>query len=526
MVFDRLSRKYGISHSGDFIALGKAEAEAEALPSSTIPLRCVYEDYNNLLKLLSNENFIVVGRKGSGKSAFAEYVYSLSVDEPNIFCKFIRQQEANLEHLVQIGSDLGHSVEKENLYKWLILTNILKLFSDNKAIENNRNFTLLGQFLKKNSGFIDIQGSEVKELVEKQGFEVNVEYLKRYFRSKLNKTLEIKQEKAPFFKLIPHLREVVLNVLTSTEEKKNNNSYVLFFDDLDISFDSSNQSSIDSLVSLLRVTKEVNNELFGKNELESKVILLLRDDISKTISSNATDTAKIFSSYSSNVSWYQDDYHQSDSETNLNIRKFINKRIEYSFNKMGYSINKSDPWKSLVQEPFSENRDRHHTKTSFKYILDHTFFRPRDIILFFKPLETHKYVIPLRKHDVNHLIGRYCDEVMNELKNELSCFYSKNKITMLFNAIGKISRECKDSENNSCSYQKAVQAINENCEDVDPYSILDDLFERSMIGNMSGSKFAFFKYREPKNSVYTFNKTLDVILHNSIKVFTTNKGYA
>lgn len=525
MALDKLLKKYGSHNSNEFIIIGKTEAEAEALPTSSVPLRMVYEDYNNLLTSLSSENFIVIGRKGSGKSAFSEYVYGLSQDEPNVFCKFIRQDEANLEYLVQVGLDSGHPIERENLYRWLILTNILKLFHDNRAIENNNDYALLGQFLKKNSGFIDIRKSEIKELVEKQGFEVSIEYLKRYLRSKRSKSLEIKQEKAPFYKLIPHLREVILNVLTSSEEIQNENSYILFFDDLDIAFNSSSQNSIDALVSLLRVTKEINNEFFGKNNIDSKVILLLRDDISKSLAGRATDTGKIFTSYASYISWYQDEYHQTDSETDLNIRKFVNKRIKYAFDKINKKIDSDDPWKSLVQDPFIDDREGY-SKTSFKYILDHTFFRPRDIILFFKPLENHSYKIPLDRNDVNHLIGRYCDEVINELKDELSCFYSSDQIIMLFNAIGQISRECKASKNNSCSYSKAVIAIKSNCTTIEPNSMLSDLFERSIIGNIAENKYAFFKYREPKNSTYTFNKEMSIILHNSIKVYTANKGYA
>ncbi|EGR2405748.1 hypothetical protein DYA88_17330, partial [Vibrio cholerae] len=103
----------------------------------------------------------------------------------------------------------------------------------------------------------------------------------RFFTSKLNRSIEIKQEKAPFYKLMPHLIEVLTKVLASPCEKANKNSYVLFFDDLDIGFDAQNPSSIDSLVSLIRVSKEINNDLFSKNSIDAKVVLLLRDDISK-----------------------------------------------------------------------------------------------------------------------------------------------------------------------------------------------------------------------------------------------------
>lgn len=520
MVFKQLLKKSNTNN--DYIFLGAPEAEAEALPHSKMPLSIVYKDHNELIPSLVNEKFIIVGRKGAGKSAFAEHICSLSIHEPNLFSKFIRQGESNLEHIVQIGKDSGNQIERENLYKWLILTNILKLFSDNQGLETNKDINLLKQFLKKNSGYIDIRESEIKELIQKQGFEISLEYLKRFFTSRLNKSLEIKQEKASFYKLIPHLKEVLLNVLSCQTEKENKNSYVLFFDDLDISFSASNPDSVNSIVSLLRVSKEINNDFFAKNNLDSKVVILLRDDISKSLATINSDTAKIFSSYAAYINWYQDEYHNSDDEIKLNIRSFINDRIKYAFESIGLEVNKDDPWLSLVQDPFKNSQDSN--KSSFKYILDHTLFRPRDLLLFFKPLSTHKYTTPLSKPDVNHLIGRYCEELVNELKNELSCFYNETQIITIMNAIGEISSECKSTPS-GIRYHDAIKIIDQNCNGVNAANLLEDMFNRSLIGNMAPNGYYYFKHREPTTDKYDFNKSYSVILHSALKVYCSNKGY-
>lgn len=511
--------------NSDYIFLGATEAEAEALPTSKMPLSSVYEDHHNLIESLQNEKFIVCGRKGSGKSAFAEYVLSLTEDNPNMFCKFIRQSEVNLEKIIQIGKEAGHTLEKENLYTWLILINILKLFSDNQAVKNNKEYNFLERFLNQNIGYVDIREPEIKELIQKDGFEVNIEFLKRFFTSKMNKNIEIKKTKAPFYKLIPHLQQVILKVLKSENELNNKNSYILFFDDLDISFDSKNQESIDSITSLLRVSKEINNNFFAKNNLESKVIILLRDDISRLISTHNSDTAKIFSSYSTKINWYQDEYNMNNPETYLNIRKFINARIKHAFTSLkGPEFLSEDPWCDLVEDPFRNNKSQKAQKTSFKYILDHTFFRPRDLILFFKPLQNYKYEIPLKKLDVNQLIGIYCKEVINELENELSCFYSPTQIQNIFCALGSISTLCKKN-NGSTTYEDAAHAIGENCKDVEAHDLLNDLFERSFIGNIGDNNHVFFKHRESFLDNYVFNKKSRILLHNAIKVYGTQKGY-
>lgn len=522
MVFGQLTKNR--KKDNGTIFLGAPEAEAEALPNSKMPLSTVYEDHCDLIGALANEKFIVVGRKGSGKSAFAEHICSIAESEANLFARFVRQGESNLEHIVQIGIENGHQVEKENLYTWLILTNILKMFSDNQAANNSKEYSLLKHFIAKNSGYIDICESEVKELVRTQGFDIDIQYLKRFFSSKMGKSLQIKQEKAAFYKLIPHLKEVLLKVLTSHYERENKNSYVLFFDDLDIAFDANDENTVNSLVSLIRASKEINNEFFAKNSLDSKVVILLRDDISKKIASATSDTAKIFSSYSAPINWYQDEYHSGDEELKLNIRKFINKRINCAFAQEELTVNKSDPWFSLVEDPFVASQEA--SKSSFKYILDHTFFRPRDLLLFFKPLSQHKYDYPLSKTDVNHLIGLYCGEVINEIKNEFSCFYSSEQIATIFNAFGEISAALKDPQVRSIPYSEAIQIIDQNCAGVSASQLLEDMFDRSLLGNMGDNGYVYFKHREPTTDNYEFNKSHGVIVHGALRVYCTNKGYA
>ena len=522
-MFKELAKRQAVQSGCIF--LGSPEAEAEAGSKSQIPLDLVYSDYCKLIPGLAYEKFLVIGRKGTGKSAFAEHICSLAKGEANMFAKFIRQSDVSLEGIVQAGLVSGYEVEKENLYKWLILTNILKLFSDNQAAKSSKDYLLLEQFLKRNSGYIDVRESEVKELVKKQGFDVNISYLKRFFTSKLNKSLEIKQEKAPFYKLIPHLIEVLTKVLTSPIEKANENSYVLFFDDLDIGFDAQSPSSIDSLISLIRVSKEVNNDLFSKNGIDAKVVLLLRDDISKKIASLKTDTAKIFSSYSVHINWYQDEYTIKDSDDNLHIKKFLNDRIKYAFKEEHLNYDLEDPWSSLVEEPFKNNGD--YNKSSFKYILDHTFFRPRDLLLFFRPLSTHTYNLPLCKRDINQLIGLYCEEVINELKNELSCFYTPSEVSSIFSSFGCIVEQSqKNPRNNSVSYNDAIKIINENCSTVSAEVLLKDMFERSLIGNVALNRHVYFKHREPSNSKYELKISDSVTIQHSLKVYCQNKGYA
>jgi hypothetical protein len=490
--------------------LGSPEAEAEANFNSKVKLTDVYEDWHDLFDLLSHEKFIVLGRKGSGKSAFARYTQAKSVSEPNLFVDFVRQDKINLESLVQFGVKQGHAFEKESIFKWLIYTHLVRLFCENEAVKESKDFEQLRQFITKNSGFVDITDMDVTELTQNKGFEVNVEPLKRFYRQKIKKDFTIKSQKAPFYKLIPHLEEVIKNILTSYFEQKNKNSYVIFFDDLDVGFDVSDKSTVDSVVCLLRVAKSINNDFFGKNDINAKAIILLRDDVEKYIADKYPDTAKMMASYSAPINWYQDDFQKGDNESDLNIRKFIDLRIKNAFKNAALPCIESNPWSSLV-----DIKENYGLKSSFKHILDHTLFRPRDILLLFMPLETGDYSIPLRKKNVNDLLGKYSSQLVKEFRNEISSFYSDKEVTQLFKVLEKINR------NFGCTYREAKTYCDIDYKgDKDSGEILTDLFDRSIIGSKTSNVNFKFKYREPidGSDIYELNESDEIVMHYGFRL--------
>ncbi|GAA0787046.1 P-loop ATPase, Sll1717 family [Marinobacterium sediminicola] len=505
------------------IYLGAPEAEAETSSQSRVNLMDVYEDYHNLMEQLSYEKFIIIGRKGSGKSAFAEYVYLLAQENPNLFCEFIRKDKVSLEHLVQLGDEAGYTIKGEQLFKWLIYTNIIKLFAFNEAAMESKEYELLRQFVKKNSGFIDIDKNQVNELVRKHGFEVNVEPLRRFIKSKLSGLFEFKESRAPFYKLLPHLEEVIVKVLKSRVEKDNTNSYAIFFDDLDIGFNINNQETVDNVVELIRTCKSINNEIFGKNNIQAKAYVLIRDDFEKFISSKYADTAKIFSSYSAFIRWYQDEVYRNGEESDLNIKKFINKRIRNALENQAIVCNEEDPWYCLVDKT-NDNTN----KSSFKHLLDHTLYRPRDLLLMFSPLENGTYPLPLGRNELKSLIEQYSENLVKELKNELSSFYTESEIEQLFVALAEISKESGFGDDAGLDYERAKEIIQDCIKTDNPSKILDDLFDRSMIGAKEPSGPYKYKCREPIGSAaqYRLRYQDKILLQYAIRDYVSGRRYA
>lgn len=480
--------------------IGIPEAEAEATTAS-IKLDTFFVDYLDVLKQLNNEKFIVLGRKGTGKSAIGEHILSLAKNEANMFCDFIKKEDIDIEKIVQIGKIEGIRIERGLLYKWIVLTKFVVLFAENQSLTCIKGMKYLSDFIKKSRGFINIKNYEVKEVIQQYGLSVSIEYFKRYLSASGNNNKQYKYEKAEFYKLIPDLEKVVIDILKADKD----NQYILMFDDLDIGLNLNNQESIDTLTELIRTIKYYNNDIFARNGIKSKIIVFLRTDIKKHLIYSA-DIPKIFSSYETGLRWYEEFYRYD--ETKLLLRQFINKRISVNFQEKGLDINNNDPWTSFVDE-----KSFYGEKTGFKHIIDHTFFRPRDLILFFKDIGNLDLRLPISSSDVNNiLMDRYARDMVTDIKGELSVNYDADEIEKIFNAL----RECYGTYRKPFKHSTLVSELQSYGLD-NTVKIISDLFDYSLIGNYDGN--VGFKYRETPGQIVELNTEGSFILHYVIQTY-------
>lgn len=500
-VFDKfVQKRQKNARTTDGFFLGVTEAEGEA-HNSNIVLSEVFEDFLDVIKRINNEKFIILGRKGSGKSAIGEHIYDIAQSDPNIFVKFIRKTDVDIEQIVQIGIKENQRIEQEMLYKWVILTQLLYLITQNQNVSHLREMSSLKKFVHRNRGFIDIKNNEIKEIIRENGLNINLEYFKRFYKAAFNKNVTIKEEKASFFKLIPYLEDTIVNIFKQDAQ----NSYILIFDDLDIGYYKSS-NNIQTLSELLRISRYYNNELFGRNQLHSKIIVLLRNDIAKHLRFNA-DSAKIFASYAVELNWYEEIYRLQEDK--LNLKKFINKRIARNFEINGMEYMEKRPWESFVNEQdfISSN------KSCFKYILDHTFYRPRDLILFFKDIDRYNFPIPISRTNINLLIGNYADQMLFEIQNELAASFTSEEIQAIITTL-RLVQDKKPFSYDILENKLVLNGFRDNASEV-----IDELFYYSLIGNINEHNEVCFKFREKGSEICDINTNENLILHNILKVY-------
>lgn len=86
------------THTTKGLYIGKPEAEAE---SASNYLGNFFEDFLDIEGNINNGDFIISGRKGSGKSAYAMWILSRSSEKNQMWSTIVRKNEFDIEAMVQ-----------------------------------------------------------------------------------------------------------------------------------------------------------------------------------------------------------------------------------------------------------------------------------------------------------------------------------------------------------------------------------------------------------------------------------------
>ncbi|GFK93161.1 hypothetical protein NNJEOMEG_00992 [Fundidesulfovibrio magnetotacticus] len=503
------TKSVGLQHPTDKFVFGSPEAEAEATLESTVRLLDVFEDFLGVLPLLNTERFIIIGRKGSGKSAIAEYICAKADDDAESFASFVRHDLIGLYRSVLETKDKP-AFSLYHLFEWVILITLLEFIFNNEALADDKEYGELKKFYEKNSGFIDKLGAEIVKTSKSSTFDIGVEYLKRFMTAKYKTRMDVQEARAPFYKILPSLKKAVLDILSSDISRRHENSYYVFFDDLDINFTINSDIDRTSLADLLRVVKDYNNNFFSKNNLQGKIVVLLRDDIIYSLNTSEADMSKIIHSYGIHLHWYDRETFYKNIGA-LPIKRFIDKRLSNAFSKLNIHWD-DDAWLSFAGDSPTDYG-------LLKDIIDITFCRPRDMILLFDGVKNLKTSFPLQLQHLKKLIGWYCTKLMTETKNELVAFYSREQIEALMNTLKELSRGHEKGIFTLSDFELTARRCGYSG---DTKRALELLFGYSMIGNIdkktdNNTPNVYYKYREPSDAPYGIKLDMAFCIHKSLQ---------
>lgn len=474
--------------------LGKPEAEGENNPNQG--LAEYYEDFLRIDSAIAKGKFLIVGRKGVGKSAYVKHLCDNSSIDNEILCTVVGSNSSFLQRIIQVIPDnVGNKACL--IYEWIILTELVKLILSNTSLQFADGYDALLKSKSKNSGIVDIDKWMLTSMDESFSIEVNFFDLMKHFPLVFAKSVNKSQSKAPFYRILPSLKEVVLKMLGYDVNKGIN--YIVMFDDLDIHFDLRSDTNKEELMDLIRLARDYNTKFFPNNDI--KILLFMRDDIAMYLDGVSPDKNKIFSSYGYKLQWYNS-VKEIDEEDSL-LRKFINKRIKIGYEENRLKYNHMDPWSSLVD---NFNQEEYNWKTAFKYILDCTLYRPRDLVAFFDGVGDCNYHIPLGPKEIKRLLKRYVNWNANEVKDELSNMYNNSQRDSIFSIFMSIAQSSGGMKYNSLLELMQKKGLTE-----EDFSILVDY--NYLIPKDDYAR-QYFPYRErvrlnaPENYSYSLPKCL------------------
>lgn len=370
----------------EIASFGKVEAEDDAVLD-------YFVEMNVTTNVDANDAFLVLGRKGSGKTALFRYFtekhqksYSAALNLNGYPWKVHeRIKDCGVEHVESYVAS----------WKYLIAVEFAKLVVKLSDRYQMTEIVELNKFLNDNYGTND---PKVVNIFSPASLKISGDLEPQLLGCKLGKlSLSRSSDDVKLGSELNALTDKILKHVSKAAEVAEIKKIFVHFDELDRGITSLTESRKDMIIGLVLASKEVSKYLKG-SAYNFKSVVYLRKDIWDEL--KFSDKNKISSSNSEFIEWDQEQLYG-----------LIEKRVEVS---LGDSISweKIDDGKKINKQP------------KWKHIIERTLMRPRDVISFLNILlETTKkrddVDLIFENRDVVNTRPKYSKYLKLELDDEI-----------------------------------------------------------------------------------------------------------
>ncbi len=455
---------------------GYADADTEFSNNPELFKDAFYDPNFYIDELIDGYRFLLVGRKGIGKTAYASKLRQISNDnEKPIDTTYIHLNEIDFSQFKKIADNKYRGTQKyQKIWDWIIGIEILKyLVKNNYELENN--VRIIIKILNSNNIYLTEELPQSIRKISKKYAKFNINPIELGIEG-VNESTSL------------DIYEFVEKIFDALSYQFINKKLFIIFDGLDDLLRFKIEKS-DMIAGLIRASSYTNKFLTMK-KINCKVLLLIRDDILSSIVD--PDLNKIKRDSSINLRW--------DEEK---IKELVNLRISNCSNN-------KENWYSIFPKNI-RNID------SFDYILDFTLLRPRDILQFLNQAkQMYKMKDKLSYSETHMVLKQYSlTYFMDEIKDELSGFVDDkfiHSINEIFQKIGESDFKYNDFKN----------IINEIIGDEDDdliWDFLQRLIHCSAIGQISFRNYYDKKLKKnmQKNVMEFFYKYPNMVISKKNK---------
>ena len=439
-----------------------------------------YDPKNNINLLKNSTRFIVIGRKGTGKTALKQKFSSdISSETSDVIDLQINSSDFDY-FLNQIDVDEIFLVKAWQLF---ILLKVFKYLNEKKILSDKLSLS------KDIENLIYLSNRNIfKNIVSKMTLDVNLK----------TKHIDLKTTVGPTSQSI-NINITIEKMISLLKASKKNKKIYITIDSLDFFLSNNNPNGLTYVLSLINASRELNSML-KQASISLKTILFIREEMFSDLVFH--DKNKLKKDCSIVLKWEHD-----NNPKNSDIFNMLYSRFRCS----GYNRSVDDFIKEL-------NHYFEPTKYDFfSRFMEISLNRPRDILMYLKCCkEICGKKEQLDVNDLKRIDHAFSEEYfMDEVKDELTGHFNDEFIRDLSDILYKLPED-RFSYN---TWREIVLRHNESFDDSLVNDSLKRMYEFGFIGliNLSHSLDTVQK-RIDETPIYIFEKTY-------IKFSTKNCSY-
>jgi hypothetical protein len=446
------------------IYFGTADGEDEALNliHKEDEFKNYYYDYDNIVeKALQPLRYLILGKKGAGKTLLGEYLNYKLDKQQNSFSSIVSFNEFRMHSLRELSAEDTPPNEYIPIWTYVILIELAKIIASNQSLKEDEDYQRLKRFIGKNYQKLILTQNAEKDIEKLKTVKENCDWIGDIITEE-NKD----QVQGNYISFIPILEALVTDVIKSKPEF----SYSLILDKIDDRFTNSTLYK-NSVISLIKAVDNFNKNCV-RNKIKAKVTVLLRSDIFSLL--NDTDLNKRENSNAVRIDWGDAAKYRSP------LFDLIVQKIKASIPEL-----KEKTKDEIIKQFFPASvRQRYNDIPTDKFLLGRTLFRPRDVITYLG-LITEKYpdASTFTQDMFLDVQLRYSEYFLKEIENEMNGHFQDREIKEVIDLMIRFGKF-------DFKYEEIKRFENENriLTTLSIDDALKALFDFSIIGNYVNEK--------------------------------------